>query len=68
MVRRAHHVEPLACVDLVGANDSPDIIVEYFSRSARQRRETRLLELLQIAWSDNPNVAAPCDTSSGEKA
>src|SRR5215472_9839178 len=39
-VRGRHHVEPLRGVDLVGADYTPDLVVQNFRRGARKRTET----------------------------
>jgi hypothetical protein len=43
-MRRAHHLEPLAGADLVGAKDGAHLVVEDFRRRARQRAEPRRLQ------------------------
>ena len=36
---RLHHLEPLPCVDLVGADDGADFVVENFGGGAGQAAE-----------------------------
>ena len=67
-VRGLHHLEPLRGVDLVGAELGADLVVEDLGRGAGQRAEAGLLQAAQEVSSETPSVAAPCHTSSGEKA
>ena len=64
----ALHVEPLFGVDLVGADDGAYLVVEDLGRRSRQGAETGRLQLREEVGIDSPSVAAPCVTSSAEKA
>jgi len=47
-VRRPVGFQPLLGVDLVGADDGADVIVQDFSGGSRERLETRALQADQV--------------------
>ncbi len=67
-VRGLHDFEPLAGLDLVGADHRADLVVEDLGRGARQGAQARRLQLAQEVGDRAVRVLAPCQISSGEKA
>ena len=69
LMRGSHDIEPLRGVQLVRADDRADLVVENLGGGAGQRAQARAS--LSLARNDrigSSSVAAPCVTSSGEKA
>ncbi len=48
-MRRAHHVQPLRGIDLVGADHRPHIVIENFGRRPRQSRQSGVFQTRKIA-------------------
>ena len=68
LVRDAVRLEPLLGVDLVGADDRPDLVVEDLGRGARQRREPGVLRAARGSRASGmPSRRAPSVTSSAVK-
>ena len=53
-VGRLHHLQPLAAVDLVGTEAGAHLVIQYLRRGARQRRESRRPQPLEVVDEVDP--------------